>query len=74
MLHLKTTIGRVERSKLTPEHEQRLLDEKLKVLAIQTVIHIRTVLRTALQQALKWDRVTRNVVTWWTRHGWTKTR
>lgn len=60
--HLIPDLGRIRLEKLTPQHVQRLLDEKLKSgLAPQTVVHIRTTLRSALTQALKWELVTRNV-------------
>jgi integrase len=71
--HIFPTLGRIQLAKLTPQHVQRLLDEKSKTitdasgkvkqkgLSAQTITNIRTVLRSALAQALKWGLVHRNV-------------
>lgn len=60
-LHIKPSIGRIQLHKLAPQHIQRLLDEKSKDgLSAQTVTNIRTVLRSALSQAMKWNLVSRN--------------
>src|SRR5262249_29851884 len=60
--HLKPDLGRIRLDQLAPQHVQALLDRKLKSgLAAQTVFHIRATLRTALNQALKWNLVARNV-------------
>jgi integrase len=52
-LHIKPTMGTVALDKLNPQHVQRLLNEKSKGLSPQTVGNIKTVLRSALAQALK---------------------
>lgn len=60
-LHIKPAIGRLQLHKLAPQHIQKLLDEKSKKgLSPQTVTNIRTVLRTALTTAVKWNLVSRN--------------
>jgi integrase len=60
-LHIKPALGRIQIQKLAPQHIQKLLDEKSKKgLSAQTVTNIRTVLRSALSQALKWNLVSRN--------------
>ena len=52
--HLKPELGRIRLEKLTPQHIQTMLDRKLKSgLGPRTVAHYRTVLRTALTQALR---------------------
>jgi integrase len=58
------TLGRIRLEKLTPAHVQRLLTQKRQDgLAAQTVVSIRNVLRTALNQALRWALISRNVAT-----------
>ena len=59
-LHIKPTMGAVALDKLNPQHVQRLLNEKSAKLSPQTVGNIKTVLRSALAQALKWGLVSRN--------------
>ena len=59
-LHIKPTLGAVALHKLNPQHVQRLLNEKGVKLSPQTVGNIKTVLRSALAQALKWGLVSRN--------------
>ena len=60
-LHIKPAIGQIQLHKLAPQHIQRLLDEKSKQgLSPQTVTNMRTVIRSALGQALKWNLVSRN--------------
>ncbi len=76
--HINPVIGRIQLDKLTPQQVQSLLDYKrqpFKVkskkgretqrsgLSPQTITSIRTVLRSALAQALKWNLVARNVAT-----------
>jgi integrase len=62
-LHINPELGRIQLSKLTPRRVQRLFNEKLDSdLAPRTVQYIRAVLRRALEHAVKWDLVTRNVV------------
>jgi integrase len=63
-LHVVPTLGRIRLEKLTPAHVQRLLIEKRQQgLAAQTVVSIRNVIRAALNQALRWGEVARNVAT-----------
>lgn len=60
-LHVKPTIGRILLQKLSPQHVEAMLNElELKGLGLRTVAYTRTVLRTALNQALKWGLVARN--------------
>jgi len=60
-LHIKPSLGRIQLHKLAPQQIQKLLDEKSKAgLSPQTVTNIRTVLRSALSQAMKWNLVSRN--------------
>jgi integrase len=59
--HIVPDIGPVRLDKLTPQQVQSLLNAKIKAgLSAQTVVNIRTVLRSALAQALKWGLVARN--------------
>jgi integrase len=61
-LHLKPEIGKISLQKLAPQHVQRLLNSKLDSgLAPMMVRHIRTTLITALEHALKFGAVSRNV-------------
>jgi integrase len=63
-LHLIPEIGRIPLARLTPQHVQAMLNAKLRSgLAPRSVLHIRAVLRRALNQALRWGLVTRNVAT-----------
>ena len=61
-LHLTPTLGRYQLAKLTPAHVQALLREKEAAgLSPRSVAYIRTVLRVALNRALKWGLVHQNV-------------
>lgn len=63
-MHLVPELGHVPLAKLTPQQVQALLNRKLASgLAPRRVAMIRGVLRTALNQALRWGRVARNVAT-----------
>lgn len=63
-LHLKPALGHHQLAKLTPQHVQAMLNEKLNSgLSPRTVQYLRAILRRALGQALKWELVTRNVAT-----------
>lgn len=63
-LHLKPTLGRAPLSKLSPQQVQALLNSKLASgLSPRSVGIIHAVLRRALNQAVKWDLVPRNVAT-----------
>jgi hypothetical protein len=61
-VHLKPELGRHGLDKLTPAHVQRFLSEKMAAgLSPRTCGHLRAVLRTALNQAVRWYLVPRNV-------------
>jgi integrase len=61
--HLKPTLGRRRVSKLTPADVDALLSEKLDAkLSSSTVRRIRAILSAALDQAVRWGVVGRNVV------------
>ncbi len=60
--HLKPALGRHQLVKLAPQQVQALLNQKLaEGLSPRSVQYLRTILRGALGQALKWGLVTRNV-------------
>jgi integrase len=60
-LHIEPMLGSVSLHKLSPQQVQRLLHEKSAAgLSPQTVTNIKTVLRSALAQALKWGLISRN--------------
>lgn len=62
--HLNPSIGRHQLAKLTPQHVQTMMNDKLASgLSPRTVHYMRSVLRRALGQALKWRLVSRNVAT-----------
>src|SRR5271156_1013549 len=76
--HIVPSLGRIRIDKLTPQQVQALLDKKRKAyktktkagktiekngLSPQSIASIRTVLRSALSQALKWGIIGRNVAT-----------
>ncbi|PDW00984.1 tyrosine-type recombinase/integrase [Candidatus Chloroploca asiatica] len=61
--HVEPAIGHIVLSKLTPQHIQALLTTlKAKQLSPRTVQYARAILHHALDQALKWGYVARNVV------------
>ena len=61
-MHLIPELGHVPLAKLTPHQVQSMLNRKLASgLAPRRVAMIRGVLRTALNQALRWGLVARNV-------------
>ena len=61
-VHLVPALGRHELTKLTPQHVQALLREREAAgRSPRTVAYIRAVLRIALNRALKWGLVSRNV-------------
>ncbi|MDQ3514227.1 MAG: site-specific integrase, partial [Chloroflexota bacterium] len=63
-LHLKPTVGHHALDKLTPQHVAALLKAKTDDgLSPRMVHHIRGVLRNALNQAMRWGMVVRNVAT-----------
>ena len=60
-LHAVPSLGRHQLDKLAPQHVAALLKAKRDAgLSPRRVHHIRAVLRTALNQALRWGLVTRN--------------
>lgn len=67
-LYLKPHLGKLQLAKLPPEHVQAMLNSLLarggeggKPLSPRTVQYVRAVLRHALNQALRWGYVSRNV-------------
>ncbi len=61
-LHIKPSLGKVRLDRLEPGHVQALLNRKLKEgLSPASVRYIRGTLRTALQQAVRWGQLSRNV-------------
>jgi integrase len=62
--HIIPALGDVKLDRLGPEQVQTLLNRKLKDgLSSKTVTYIRQVLRTSLDQAMRWNLVSRNVAT-----------
>ena len=60
--HIAPALGSVTLERLTPQHVQQLLNaSSASGSSSQTVWHIRAVLRAALNQAVKWQLVSRNV-------------
>lgn len=63
-IHLIPALGRVRLAELTPQQVQRVLNEKSAAgLSPRRVDYIRAVLRRALNQAMRWGLVARNVAT-----------
>ena len=63
-LHITPEIGHIQIAKLTPQDVERLINRvRAKGLAPRMQQYTRAVLRAALNQALKWGLVARNVVT-----------
>ncbi len=61
-LHVLPTLGKVKLQKLSPQHLQKLYNQKLEEgYAPQTVKHIHRVLHRAFHDALRWQLVTHNV-------------
>jgi integrase len=61
-IHLKPAIGHHQLAKLTPQHVQRMLNDKLASgLSPRSVQYLRDVLRNALGQAVRWNLMPRNV-------------
>jgi integrase len=60
--HISPMIGNHRLDKLTRSHVQQMLNAKTSAgLSPRTVQYIRAVLRTALNDAIKWELLTRNV-------------
>jgi len=63
-LHIEPALGSTQLTKLEPQGIQALLNSKIRQgLSAQTVHHIRTVLRRALNLALKWRFISYNPAT-----------
>lgn len=63
-VHLIPSLGKRKLDTLTAQHVQSMLNAKRKDGASgRTLQNIRAILRAALNQALRWDLVSRNVVT-----------
>jgi integrase len=61
-LHLKPALGSIRLTQLKPEHVQALMTAKVKEgLSPATVVYVRNTLRTALNRAIKWGLLYRNV-------------
>ena len=61
-LHIKPVIGRVPLQKLTPQHVQRLMNQMIAGGASpKTASYALGTLRTALNEAMRWGVVSRNV-------------
>ena len=61
-LHILPVLGKVKLQKLTPQHLQKLYNQKLEEgCAPQSVKHMHRLLHKALSDALKWNLVARNV-------------
>lgn len=62
--HIIPHIGRVELAKLTPAHLQRLytkLQQKENPLSNRSILHAHLIIQEALDRALKWGIISRNV-------------
>ncbi len=60
--HLKPALGRIALERLTPQHVQALLNQKLREgLKPKTVRYLRGTLRSALNEAVRWGLIARNV-------------
>ncbi|MGD0946780.1 MAG: site-specific integrase [Candidatus Binatia bacterium] len=62
-LHLIPTIGKVPLGKLAPQHVQAMMNAKLADFSPRSVQYMHSVLSRALNRAVKWDLVARNVCT-----------
>jgi len=61
-LHLTPRLGRIPLAKLTPAHVERMMNEAIgQGAAPRSACHHRAVLRTALNVAMKWGVLGRNV-------------
>jgi integrase len=62
-VHAIPALGRIKLGRLTPQHVQRLYQEKLAAgLSPTTVNHLHTVLHGAFAEAVRWGLMPRNVV------------
>jgi len=63
-LYIKPNLGELKLSQITPEHIQGLYNKMLENgLSPRTVRYTHTILRNALQQAVKWGKLYRNPAT-----------
>jgi integrase len=63
-VHISPKLGHIQLEKLTPQHIQAYMNDRLKSeLSATTVAYHRSLLRMALNQALRWNLVGRNVAT-----------
>jgi integrase len=63
-LHVKPNIGTLQLNRLGPQHIQSFMNLLLREGRSPRLVHYqRAILRTALNQALKWNLVSRNVAT-----------
>lgn len=60
-LHVIPTLGHLRLDRLSVQHVNGLLDEKAQTLSPQSVHHIRAVRRGALNDAVRWREIGRNV-------------
>lgn len=61
--HIAPELGRTRLTALTADQVQIFLNRKLESLSPKSVMNLRGTLRSALNQAMEWDYVSRNVVT-----------
>jgi len=60
-IHLKPAIGHIPLAKLAPLHVQQLINSKKQAgLSAKTIRYIRGTLRSALNNAVRWDLLSRN--------------
>lgn len=63
-LHLKPAFGSIKLTKLAPQHIQAFMNDRLNEgLSPNTVLRIRSTLRRALNQGMKWGLIARNPAT-----------
>lgn len=61
-LHAVPDLGKIPLTRLTPQHLQRLYSDRLKAgLSATTVHHLHAMLHSALDQAVRWTLLPRNV-------------
>jgi integrase len=61
-LHVTPVIGKLPLRKVTPQHIADLLASRRESHSAASVVHLRTVLRSAFAQAVKWNLIARNPV------------
>jgi integrase len=61
-LHAAPALGKVPLTRLTPQHLQRLYSDRLKAgLSATSVHHLHAMLHSALDQAVRWALIARNI-------------